>query len=223
MNASPHTDHDKISTEEVIRLRDDIINNYDFSFVEELARKFGSNPSQASRMKYLKYRPHVATAARRALALDLHVRKPLRMLDIGTGAGYFPLVCRHLGHQVMSMDYITDGIYNELTTHFKIPQIVHGIMPFAGMPEFERKFDVVTAFAVSFTKSYQTKEIWGASEWEFFWADVCNNVMSPDGILWFHMNPMYPNGERFSPETREFFMSKKAEIHDHHVVFKPAK
>jgi len=49
----------------------------------------------------------------RAKRLNLFDRPPLRILDLGTGAGHFPAVCAALGHEVIGLD-VEVPLYTEL-------------------------------------------------------------------------------------------------------------
>jgi hypothetical protein len=223
MNAkwSPEVEYNRTPKERVCHLRDDVIAKNDFSNFSSLVVEFSEDSSQKSRSKYLDYSRHVAVAARRALALNLDKQQPLNVLDIGTGTGYFPLTCRHLGHKVMTIDYLTEGVYQRLIRHFDIPQIDCGIMPFQKLPDLGERFDVVTAFAIAFSKRQDTGIIWGPKEWDFLMDDLRANLMNSGGVLWLWLNPMFPFGARYDDALRDFFLKKGATVSDQHVVWQP--
>src|SRR5262245_31722192 len=55
-------------------------------------------------LKFTEYEPWIARAWKDAQHLGLDRRKPIEILDIGTGPGYFPYVCRRLGHRCVGLD-----------------------------------------------------------------------------------------------------------------------
>src|SRR5512147_2157878 len=55
-------------------------------------------------MKYTEYERWIARAWKDARHLGFHRQKPIDILDIGNGPGYFPYVCRKLGHRCMGLD-----------------------------------------------------------------------------------------------------------------------
>lgn len=210
-----------IPEEAVLALRDAVINTNDFSIIASLRDSLAGDETQGGRAKYLNHRSHVAAAARRALALGLDQSPPLSLLDIGTGAGYFPLACRHLGHRIQTIDCRTGGIYQNLVRHFAIPQIDHAVAPFQALPDCGGRFDVVTAFAIAFSQDQETRAIWGPGEWAFLLDDLRDHVLAPGGLLWLWLNPMFPNGARYDDALREFFLGRGAEVSGQHVVWRP--
>jgi SAM-dependent methyltransferase len=65
--------------------------------------------------KYLDAPRWIRLNIRRAQELRLKLRpKPLRILDLGSGAGYFLLVARHLGHSSIGLDIAEPEMYGEM-------------------------------------------------------------------------------------------------------------
>jgi SAM-dependent methyltransferase len=156
----------------------------------------------------------------RALALGLDDGKPRRVLDIGCGAGFFLLVCRHLGHSVQGLDLDSIAVFNESIEHFGIDRVTHEILPFEPLPAFEgRPFDLITAFAAKFER-YDTPpgveiEIWGEPEWAYFLNEIRERLV-PGGLFHLKLNVTADHFNR-RPELRGAFESAKgfeARFHD---------
>ncbi|MDQ2762786.1 MAG: class I SAM-dependent methyltransferase, partial [Pseudomonadota bacterium] len=84
----------------------------------------------------------------RASRLGLFDRAPLRVLDLGTGAGHFPAVCAALGHEVIGLD-VEVPLYTDLARLMKVDRRIFRIAPRQPLPDLGR-FDVITGVAVSF-------------------------------------------------------------------------
>lgn len=113
--------------------------------------------------KYFNYRGCIET--REEIYKWLNITKiPSKMLDISTGFGYFPYICRKKGHEVYYTDIECE--YNLLCTKARealgLTDCITMIYPndsFCYLPDDIGKFDVITAFAVP-PHSFYTKEIW---------------------------------------------------------------
>ena len=64
--------------------------------------------------KYVDAWQWLELAIKQARFLRLDRRKPVRVLDIGSGAGYFLFVCKQLGHSVMGLDLDWPPMYAEM-------------------------------------------------------------------------------------------------------------
>jgi SAM-dependent methyltransferase len=145
-------------------------------------------------------------------------RKPLRVLDIGSGAGYFLFVCKQLGHSVMGLDLDWPLMYAEMFEMMQMPRRVWRIEPFQPLPDLGGRFDFLTGFAVCFN-SHGSEQVWGIKEWEFFLDNVEKNVLSESGEIYFELNPE-PWGY-YTPELAEFFRRRGAQVEGKKVSFKP--
>ncbi len=155
-----------------------------------------------SSRKYLNAQQWLENAVERAMHLGLHEAAPKSVLDLGCGAGWFLQTARNFGHQVMGLDLGENRMYNELIELFELERAVHCIDPFVKLPEFGRKFDLVTGYMVYFNfYNFEVRDAraWGADEWTFFLEDV-RGYLNPGGQLYLQLNrggPYLPEGERF--------------------------
>jgi hypothetical protein len=155
-----------------------------------------SDPADA--LKYLDVDQWLRTALRRAARLQLIDQPPLRIVDLGVGAGIFAAVCQHFGHTVTGVDLPVDDmpassrlVYQRMTDVFEVPvqraRIVPGeVPPLGAAPE------LVTAFMITFN-GHRTAAEWGLSEWTSF-VQLVRGQLAPDGRLHLELNP---NEERF--------------------------
>jgi SAM-dependent methyltransferase len=167
--------------------------------------------------KYVDAGHRLELAIKQARALQLDRGKPLRILDIGSGAGYFLFICKHLGHTVMGLDLDWPPMYAETFELMQMPRCIWRIEPFQPLPDLKSRYDFLTGFAVCFN-SHGSDHVWGVKEWEFFLDDVEKNVLSKSGEIYFELNPE-PWGY-FTPELGEFFKQRGAEVEGKKVFFR---
>lgn len=99
-----------------------------------------------------------------------------RILDLGCGAGYFQVVCRHFGHDAWGTDLDDDPFYNEVIPFLNVQRIIHRIDALTPLPQFEPgPFDVVTTFMTCFNK-LPGGAPWTEKEWMFLIDDLMRQV-----------------------------------------------
>jgi SAM-dependent methyltransferase len=150
--------------------------------------------------KYLDFPYYLRLNIARALELGLHRGGPLRVLDIGCGAGYFLVVCRHLGHAVQGLDMEIFPLFNRLIRFFGLSRIGYEIRPLEPIPPLAGEpFDLITAHAVQFDRM-DGGGIWKRAEWEYFLASV-RTKLAPGGRFAYSLNP----GRRYASRDPEVF------------------
>jgi SAM-dependent methyltransferase len=132
--------------------------------------------------KFLNLEVWLAEAVERAFHFGLD-RPPAgrRVLDIGSGAGYFLHVCRRLGHDVIGMDLDTDSLYNEMFDFLKLPRITHRIVAGRPLPDIGAPLDLATAFMTCFNRR-DDGSAWTGDDWRCFLADLRTH-MNPGGVV----------------------------------------
>lgn len=160
--------------------------------------------------KYLEWDVHVQAAKNRFEQLIAGSQRKLRILDIGTGAGYFPFVCNLNGHCAEGLDVPDHAFYTEMTTLLHVNRHGHRITSFTPIPHLGRRFDLITAFAICFN-NHATPELWGVREWSFFLTDLQRTHLTCGGKVFLMFNPE-PTGEYMSTELLGYFNSLKATI-----------
>jgi len=185
---------------------------------ERIRSKYANADDKKGWPKYVDAAHRLELAIKQARSVQLDRRRPLRVLDIGSGAGYFLFVCKQLGHSVMGLDLDWPPMYAETFEMMEMPRFVWRIEPFQSLPDLGGRFDFLTAFAVCFN-SHGSDHVWGLKEWEFFLDDVEKNVLSQLGEIYFELNPD-PWGY-YTPELAEFFRRRGAQVEGKKVSFKP--
>lgn len=166
--------------------------------------------------KYVDASHRIKLAIRQARGLRLDRRKPLRILDIGSGAGYFLLVCKQFGHSVMGLDLDWPLMYAEMFELMQLPRRIWRIEPFQPLPDLGPGFDLVTGFAVCFN-SHGSEKVWTTKEWEYFLNDIQRNILAEQGGIYFELNPE-PWGY-YTRELAEFFRSRGGRVDGKSVWF----
>ena len=145
----------------------------------------------ASTLNYAKYadierwlKRHIA----RVQDLQLHRSPPKVILDLGCGGGFFLFVARQYSHSVMGLDIDEFPLLRELTVLFSVPRTVWTIQPFQPLPDFEQKFDWITAFSTRFNRDREDRNVWGVKEWGFFLDDLSRHLR-PGGKVFSRSTP----------------------------------
>ena len=154
-------------------------------------------------------------------AWRLRLRHPpfgLSILDLGTGFGLFPFVCRHYGHRAIGLDVEdqSDSLYHLVTGVLGVERLLGTIRSREPLPVAGQRFDLVTGFAVMFNDPQG--EPWGAGEWGYFLADLANRRLAPGGRVFLSFN-RDRNDRYFDRETETLFRSVGGEIEGRDVYF----
>jgi SAM-dependent methyltransferase len=149
--------------------------------------------------------------------LKLHRSPPRRVLDLGCGGGFFLFILKRLGHSVLGLDVDELPLFKELLEVFGVPRTVFRIEPFESLPNLEQQFDWITAFSIGFDRDRATNSRWGPGEWDFLLRDL-QRRLAPGGKIYLTLNPL-PNGDYLTPELRDFFSSRGADIERERIFF----
>lgn len=156
---------------------------------------------------------------RRAQELRLNTRRrPLRILDLGSGGGYFLVVSRFLGHSGMGLDIDDPPMYGDMFEAFGLSRVIWTIKAFEPLPDLGERFDLVTAFSICFNEHKQPG-VWGPKPWEFLLQDLKHRFLKPAGEIFLGLNPE-ADGTFYTPGLREFFLDRGATIDRSKVWFK---
>jgi len=152
----------------------------------------------------------------RAQDLWLDRSPPLRILDLGCGAGYFLYVCQSLGHEGLGLDTFDEPLFHGTTALLHVRRVLARIDAQVPLPDLDGKFDLVTAHRVCFHRverlgNHDWKE-WAPADWEFFINDIRTRFLRLDGRLLLDFNPRRDGSSFFTPELRSCFGSLGARI-----------
>jgi SAM-dependent methyltransferase len=156
----------------------------------------------------------------RAQDLKLHRCSARSVLDLGCGGGFFLFILQKLGHTCLGLDIDEFPLFAELLQLFGVERRIWTIRPYEPLPDLGRRFDVITAFSIDFNRESKRDWWWGPAEWAFFLDDLKRHL-TPGGRIFLGLNPRN-DGEYYSPELREFFLSRGAAVERENVAFSPA-
>jgi len=197
--------------------------------LEPLLAKIDSEDLAALQARYASSTEHYAKYADvkrwlrlnivRAQDLKLHRCAPHAVLDLGCGGGFFLFVVQQLGHSGLGLDIDEFPLFTELLDLLHVERRIWTIRPREPLPDLGRKFDLVTAFSIDFNRESKRDWWWGPAEWAFFLDDLkCH--LNPGGRIFLGLNPRN-DGEYYTPELREFFLSRGASVERENVLFPP--
>lgn len=150
----------------------------------------------------------------RAQDLWLDRTPPLRILDIGSGAGYFLYVCKFFGHHVLGFDTDNEPLFGATIALLDVPRIIGRVERQTLLPNLHQNFDLVTAHRICFHRIGRVRDRveWSAVDWEFFINDVRTNLLNEGGRLLLDFNPRPDGSSFFTPQLGESFSSQGARI-----------
>ena len=167
--------------------------------------------------KYADIEPWLEINSARVHELQLDRSPPKQILDLGCGAGFFLFLAKQCGHHAVGVDVDLYPLSNELIDLFQVERVTHRIRAFEPLPEFGRKFDLITAFSSAFGRSEDESRGWTVDEWKFFLDDL-DRHRAPGGQILLEINS--GKDKRYYPtEVREFFLERGARVGRERVWF----
>ena len=139
-----------------------ILSSIDIEKFKFYLEKYKNSSPYPGYSKYLNIEEWFEDKLWEVYRLGLNKSSKLDILDIGTGAGYFPYICNYYGHNTMALDLNTTQMYNDIIKFLNINRKVHEIKSFEKLPNLGKKFDLVTAFAICFN-NHETSRLWNRS------------------------------------------------------------
>ena len=155
------------------------------SSLSHLSHRYSEEAETIGYQKYLNLDYWVLENVRRAIILGLHESEPKRILDISTGAGFFPYVCRYFGHSVEATDVSNNNMYNEIIEIFDITRMTLSIEKFKPL-KIKHQYDMITSFMICFN-SHKTPQMWLEGEWNYFFSDLLSNL-NDGGAIYLSFN-----------------------------------
>lgn len=161
--------------------------------------------------KYLIHiRAHLLVAAYHIYELGLDRGPKRALLDIGTGAGYVPYLSARFGHSALAADLNDSVVFNEMIEFLGVDRRTWRVEPFQPAPDFGRRFDLVTGFAVDFdTSGCSGEDRWLRPQWKYFLEDLARNHMDPAGRMVFAIKRFKggTGASRYDADLFDYFAS----------------
>ena len=184
------------------------LSQIDHERLQYLQQSYGV-PGSRDWPKYVEMDRFLKLNIRRVQDLGLERMPPQRILDLGSGAGYFLFVNRVLGHDGLGLDLDDCPLFEEMFALFGLKRVIHRIEKFEPLPVTDEPYDWITAFSVSFSDHAQEKP-WGIEEWNYFLEDAARQL-KPGGRIYLDLNPGL-DGSFYSAPLRDFFLQRGAVI-----------
>ena len=198
-----------------------IIKSIDFERFKSYQDKYRNSSPYPGYSKYLNIEDWMESKLLEVYKLGLNKSSKLDILDIGTGAGYFPYICNCYGHNSMALDLGTTEMYNDIIKLLNVVRKDHEIKSFEKLPDLGRKFDLITAFSICFN-NHDTPELWNIKEWNFFLKDLANHHLKENGKVYLVLNPER-NNKYYDNKLHNFFIEHGAKVDRARVYFKNLK
>ena len=202
--AASHGDSDVIQDSIKIMQR---INQEKFSRLYQQFKDVSPSPGYS---KYLDASTHVARGVRLAQALNLNHSPSLSVLDIGSGAGYFPFICQYYGHRSLALDVDGNDMYRQLKELLNVTCVYHTIKAFQTLPDLGIRLDVITCFQILFDR-FDDELPWSPLEWNYFIEDL-KTRLTPNGKIFLGLNTFKKAHEPILKKNLEFFRGLGARI-----------
>lgn len=199
------------------RATEGILRTLDLNQFKVYQEKYANASPDPGYSKYLDIDRWLLENLRCVFRLKLHKSKPLRILDIGCGCGYFPYACKYYGHSVTLLDLDAVPMFNEIVAFLQLDRRILRINAFERLPDLGGGFDLVSALMVCFNQ-HNKPDLWGPKEWQFFLSDLATNQLKPNGRAFLKLNEE-KSGGYYSKELLEFFLSRGAQVSNGQVYF----
>jgi SAM-dependent methyltransferase len=185
--------------------------------LREIQRRYVSSGDRYA--KYANVEHWLKINLPRVQELELERSPPKQILDLGCGAGFFLFLAKQSGHECLGLDVGDFPLSNELIELFGLERVTWKIRALQSLPDFVRKFDLITAFSAAFNSSEDESRGWNPDEWKFFLADV-DRHLKPGGQILLEINS--GKDKRYFPaEVRDFFLKRGARVEGERVSLKP--
>jgi SAM-dependent methyltransferase len=196
--------------------RSDVLESLDRAKFEKLREQFPYRPGSPRINRFEDVSYWIAINVERAQDLWLDRARPLRILDLGCGAGYFLYVCKYFGHDTLGFDTDEDPMFRATLELLSVPRVVGRIERQIPLPDLGHKFDLVTAHRICFHRLGRREDgefnEWTPNDWKFFINDIRTRFLTPDGRLLLDFNPRADGSSFFTSELRGWFRSEGARI-----------
>jgi SAM-dependent methyltransferase len=156
--------------------------------LQEKNRALIEQGEQLSPTKYVDLAPWFTIHARLAIKLDIDIRPPCSILDIGSGGGHFLAIARAYGHSVLALDQPEPAIYGDLVDLFGVPRILGSVRLGEALPAAIGKHDLICINGQVFDVDHKTRQRWKLAEWTGFLEYLTKHHLKSPGELFIGLN-----------------------------------
>ncbi len=158
-----------------------------FEVFDKIYKKYSRKNEMIGFLKYFDLPSNLARAFFYARFLDLHKQKNKRVLDLGSGVGYFPFAVNYLGNFCTALDKKENKIYSSIRNLLEVKTIYKTIKPLKCLKiEGNLKFDLITSFQILY--DIDKEKMWDEDSWKFFIGMLRNHLLQPRGKIFIQMN-----------------------------------
>ena len=162
--------------------------NYDIFL--KIYKRYSKKKEMSGYIKYFDLPSNLARAFFYARLLNLHKLKNKKILDLGTGVGYFPYAVNFLGHDCVALDKNENKVYSSLRNLLNVNTINETIRPLRFIKIKEGlKFDLITSFQTLY--DIYEEQMWNEESWNFFIGMLRKNFLKANGKIFLQMNTIY--------------------------------
>lgn len=151
---------------------------------------------------------------RHAVQLGLDkVALPVRIFDVGCGAGIFMYICKRWGHIVEGFD-VDSEMYENMAKVLDVNWSKSQVRPLEPLDEKYTGYDLVTAIAIKFDRqdfARNADESWCVPEWDYFMKDAAQRL-NKGGHLYLKPNKT-ASGDLFEdPKVLDMFRERATKV-----------
>ena len=191
------------------------LDKIDIERLREIQNRYASSNDRYA--KYADVEHWLKINLPRVQELKLDHSTPKQILDLGCGAGFFLFLAKQFGHSGVGLDVGDFPLSNELIELFGLERVIWRIRALQPLPDFGRKFDLITGFSAAFNRSEDESRGWVPEEWKFFLDDL-DRHLKPGGEILLEINS--GKDKRYFPaEVRDFFVKRGARVDGERVWF----
>lgn len=195
---------------------EEIVATIDHEKFGRIRARYGMEDPGQEPPKYLELPRWIEANLRRVRDLELDLGGRKRVLDLGSGTGYFLYICELLGHTAVGLDLDETPMFNESIELLGVDRRVWRVEPFVPLPQLGTKFDVITAHMICFN-GHKSEALWGPREWGFLLDDLSTRL-TREGRVWLEFNREF-DGTCYTAELKNYFESRGANVSSNRVVF----
>jgi hypothetical protein len=165
----------------------DQINRVRFKWKSEIDQ---SDPNDKSEIKYLDIPYFLTSQIKRFFLFELEKNVSGKLLDIGSGGGFFCAIANAVGYKAKGID-VPNELYEDLCRVFGVNRVINRVHAMAPLEIKINKYSIVNVAAQTFDISKDTItgfiKPWGKIEWSYFFQDIINRL-DTDGRLVLDLN-----------------------------------